>query len=63
MHACGCGWVGWCAEDCMCRVENFKVFSVGGVDMVQHYGWLVGVEVGIRMGSLDKILSNEVWEV
>ena len=34
---------------------------MGGIDAVGHSGWLVGLSVGI--GSLEKVLSNQVWKV
>ena len=34
---------------------------MGGIDAVGRSGWLVGLSVGI--GSLEKVLSNQVWKV
>ena len=61
IHAYSCGRVRWRAEDDACRVENFEAFSMGGIDAVGRSGWLVGLSVGI--GSLEKVLSNQVWKV
>ena len=61
IHAYSCGRVRWRAEDDACRVENFEVFSMGGIDAVGCSRWLVGLSVGI--GSLEKVLSNQVWKV
>lgn len=63
-HPCSRGWVGWCAEDGVCGVEDFEVFGVRGVDVMAGYcGWLVCVRVGIGKSLLKKILVNQVWEV
>ena len=61
MYACGRGWIRWCTEDDACGVEDFETFGMGGVDVIGHCGWMVGVGVG--MGSLQKILSSQVWKV
>ena len=34
---------------------------MGGIDAVGRSGWLVRLSVGI--GSLEKVLSNQVWKV
>ena len=61
IHTYSCGRVRWHAEDDTCRVENFEVFSMGGIDVVGCSGWLVRLSVGI--GSLEKVLLNQVWKV
>ena len=61
IHAHSCGRVGRRAEDDVCGVEDFEAFSLGGINVAGHCGWVVGVGVGV--GSLEKILSNQVWKV
>jgi len=60
VHACSCGWVGWCAENGTCGVKDLETLSVRGVDVLVHHGRLVGVGVGLRMGLLKKVFPDQV---
>jgi len=39
------------------------VFGMGGVDLVGCSGWPIIIGVGVRVGLLEKVFSNKVWEV
>jgi len=47
----------------MCRVEHFKLFSMGGVDVVGCSSRLIGIGVSVRTSLLDKIFPGWVQEV
>ena len=58
VHAGGRGWVGWCTEDCACRVEDLEMFSMGGVGVRECCGWLVSSRVHVRAGLLKEVVSD-----
>ena len=61
IHTHSCGRIRQHAEDDVYGVEDFEAFSLRGIDVAGHCGWVVGVGVGV--GSLEKILLNQVWKV